>query len=192
MSAYTDTPELRLQRLAYEGDAAGAAALLAHDSEPARRPAQDPRAGPPLIAAAQARGGDPLAVTRLLLAHGADPNARDRQSTALIAAIEAGRRDVALALLAHGADPNAATARTSPLLAALQRGAGALVSDLLAAGADPNLTPGRLTPLELAVYLGRDSAIPALLEAGARVDRARGSNPSADTPRQESSTCPRP
>ena len=51
---------------------------------------------------------DELDGLRLLLAHGADPDARIGKTTALILAVQEGREAVAHALLDAGADPNAA------------------------------------------------------------------------------------
>ena len=70
-----------------------------------------------------------MAVLELLLAHGADANARQQGGwTALQAAAQNGNRPMAELLLAHGADPSLrADNNQTPLDMALSHGHGELV-----------------------------------------------------------------
>jgi ankyrin repeat protein len=89
----------------FAGDAERLATLLAAD--PARAHARHPRdGGSPLhvLASRNVGGCEPL--IDLLLAHGADREARNNDGqTALQLAIREGADEVAAALLRHGADP---------------------------------------------------------------------------------------
>ncbi len=95
-----------------------------------------------------------IAEVRRLLDAGAPIDAKQERSgwTALIAAIRAGKTDVATLLLERGANPNAAgLTGYTPLMAATQQGNVALLRILLLRGANPNqATPKGLTPLMLA------------------------------------------
>lgn len=91
------------------------------------------------------------AIVKMLLAHGADPNARsqnDLANTPIHAAAAGGSRslDALRTLLAHGADVNAAQhGGYTALHAAAQNGDRAMVDLLLSSGADPTFrsTDGR-------------------------------------------------
>jgi ankyrin repeat protein len=81
-----------------------AAQLLLEHGAPVDAVAKNPQANQPLHAAL-ALGRNPETI-RLLLAAGADPNARQTAGyTALFSAAAANRRDLAEILIEHGADP---------------------------------------------------------------------------------------
>lgn len=147
--------------------------------------------------------GDPLnetdgmAVVRLLLAKGANPNMQvwlrpakqrggtlSRGTTPLIAAADSGDVEVLRLLLEHGADANHMQADLQTAVSALA-GAGAPQEQLLeglqllvAAGADVNVraVPHHLqrtrggTPLHYAVRARNDKVVEALVAAGANID----------------------
>ena len=144
----------------------------------------------PLMAAA--RGGGAAAVT-LLLAHGADPDARDgwRRQTALMMA--AGNHEphagVVRILLAHGADVHARSrsAAEAPFAGGGMRAVGGMaalhfaarqndaesVRLLLGAGARVDeRAPGGTTPLRMAIDHGYYDLVDLLLEGGANPDAA--------------------
>ena len=76
------------------------------------------------VLSAAVRRGD-LAMTRLLLEHGADPNLSEEgapRGLSLWIAVNDGQRDIARLLLAHGADPNAdVDSSGTPMLQALAK-----------------------------------------------------------------------
>ena len=136
-------------------------------------------------------------MTRLLLRYGADPNGQDARSvTALMAASQAGAKDVVEALLAHGAEPDIFFAITSrdreavekmlatdpdchkseavtPVILAAASGDRAIVESLLKAGADPNEQQHQWmqdSPLVTAVSHRHEHLVPLLLEYGADVN----------------------
>lgn len=85
-----------------------------------------------------ARQGDPESA-RLLLGAGADPNAKQPDSTsALVLAAHSDNGPVARVLVESGADANATGSGYSALHAAILRGDSELVKALLAHGANPN------------------------------------------------------
>ena len=90
----------------------------------------------PLHWAAEMGGAEHV---RLLLQHGADPDAKNLVgSTPLLIAAKFGKTDIAVALLEDKADPNHANAAgITPLIFAAQRGHADIVKALLKAGADP-------------------------------------------------------
>ena len=139
-------------------------------------------------------------MTRLLLCYGADPNARDpRGVTALMAASQAGNKEVVEALLANGAEPDIFFAITSrdrkavarmleadpdchksefvtPMILAVVAGDASIVENLLEAGADPNEEQHRWmqdSPLVAAVAQRHEHLVPLLLDYGAEVNPCR-------------------
>lgn len=114
-------------------------------------------------------------LTRLLLAHGADPNlpgGAEDEGLPLCAAACWNHTDSVAALLAAGADPDQPEpphprehgSGTPPLLWAVRNGHRETVDLLLEAGADPNI-PG--TPLTIAARSGRLGIVRSLLTHGA-------------------------
>lgn len=165
------TPDDQLRIATVQNDSAAAAKAIAAG---ASVNAPGPSGTTPLMSAAMF--GKP-AIVRLLLAKGADPNARspDYEGNALNVAFSRmngmallGRDDdptpakraqamaVVKALLDAGANPNIAvkiaTQSMTPLMQASQAGMADLVKLLLEGGADPNMTnAGRYTVLDYAV-----------------------------------------
>ena len=140
---------------------------------------------PPLLHAAR---NDCADVASALMAHGADPNARDSDgTTALILAARYNHHNVACALLSGGACPNATNASGSTALAFaagsffFNRCDDAMTLLLLQHGADPNIAAadGRsygsscddglkcITPLMHAARFCRLDVTRALLQHGA-------------------------
>jgi ankyrin repeat protein len=105
-----------------------------------------------------------------LLAEEPDVNGRDATGrTALVEAIDGGRRAAVYLLLNNGADVNAGTTGyypTTPLRAAIERGDVAIVRRLIRAGAD--LRVG--SPLCRAAQLGNLKLVDLLLDKGAPPD----------------------
>lgn len=126
----------------------------------------------PLMQAAR-RGK--LEVVRLLLASGADANAREVNGgqTALMWAIAERHAEVAAALIAGGADVQAQSkGGATALTFAAQQGDEHSARLLLAAGAEPNekLQRSGFTPLIIASILGHESLAVLLLDNGADAD----------------------
>ncbi len=106
---------------------------------------------------------------RMLLAGGADPNARTGTGdTPLHMAVWHGHRAIVELLLANGADPNAAgEGGETPLHLAARRGEGAVAELLLAAGAKADVEDSEgKTPLEQAVSACHKATIKTLLAHG--------------------------
>ena len=142
------------------GDVAAITAVLDRDPSRAGRP--DAQGVPPLFWVAS-YGQRPL--VELLLARGADPNARSPFGTALHGAVIGGHPDVILALVGNGADVNGGgDARVPPLVLAARRGQASSASALLKAGAsvDARDAAGN-TALLLAASYGHESIVRALL-----------------------------
>jgi ankyrin repeat protein len=119
-------------------------------------------------------------VAELLLAAGADPNARAdaNASTPLHLAVSGGYRDVVERLLAHGANPNATATinrrDTTPLMLAATDGNDDIALLLLQRKADPNLKDDEgNTPLIRAIDANKVAVVRALLAHGANPEAKR-------------------
>ena len=124
----------------------------------------------PLVDAA--RRGDHAAV-RALIAQRSDVNATGVDgATALHAAVDADRLDIADTLLRAGANASAGDRYgVTPLYLASVNGNADMIRRLLDAGVDPNTAdPGGETALMTAARTGGPAALRVLLERGARVD----------------------
>jgi nucleoside phosphorylase/ankyrin repeat protein len=134
------------------------------------------RAGAILTAAA--KHGN-LAMLELLLAAGADPNAKDGERTALNCAVERRSADLVRALLERGADPNQGLGRirnypATNLVIAAWNGDLKILTDLLANDADVTPTTiNGVTALMLAAVKGYEACVRALLAKGADVTAKR-------------------
>jgi uncharacterized protein len=109
-------------------------------------------------------------VVPLLLAKGADVNARDDSGvTALYTAVSNHHPDLVSLLLDHGADANVEVmpSKMTPLCRAAQQGNIPLMSLLLAHGAHINAEPLQSAPLVGAVRSKQPDALRFLLERGA-------------------------
>lgn len=129
-----------------------------------------------------------LEVAKLLLAKGADVNARAQGGyTPLhVASGNYGNGHVAALLLANGADVNAKDRRGTPLAAAALAGKLEVVKLLLSQGADPNVVDSNgHRPLDLIISVGtwydrHDEIFIRILEAGASLaPPERGHSPIA-------------
>ncbi|HET9272543.1 MAG TPA: ankyrin repeat domain-containing protein [Vicinamibacterales bacterium] len=124
----------------------------------------------PLVDAADR--GD-LPAVRTLLTQKADVNAaREDGLTALHAAVNADRLDIAEALLRAGANASAKDRYgLTPIYLASLNGSVPLIQRLLEAGADPNaVDPGGETALMTATRTGAVGAMRLLIDRGAQVD----------------------
>ena len=118
---------------------------------------------------------------RLLIAAGAEPNLRAKDSvsgeTALLFAARKGRTQNVIALLRAGADPNLASLSSglTALVYMAARGSVQGVAALLAAGANADVVdtaPAEMlcasyTPMRAAIKLGNPNVLPTLLRGGA-------------------------
>ena len=124
-----------------------------------------------------AAAGGHRKVVKLLLAAGAEVDARDRGvaalgtyggNTALTLALENGHADIAAVLLDAGADPNARGGESNALGAAAERGMVGMVRRLIALGADVDGKPSSGWPPLLSALTNRKQvAARTLIEAGA-------------------------
>lgn len=123
-----------------------------------------------------------LAIVDLLLAHGADVDARDEATgaTALVQAVRRGQQGIVQALLRAGASPELADGRAGEdaLGAAAMAGQGAVAEALLAGGARPSARTlelachaGQLDLAARCVAAGIDPATTDALAAACRVGR---------------------
>ena len=165
--------DVALQRAVIQGDVTAVTHLLKLGANANAVPplsALDQRT--PLVIAC-ASGG--LAIIKLLIAGGADVNAKNGDITPLLAATRdtwSGRFDVVMTLLNHGADVLALDkARGSALHGAARSNDAALLQILLEAGADINLVDAEnYSALARAVQAGQTDNVFALLKAGAAYD----------------------
>jgi ankyrin repeat protein len=125
----------------------------------------------PLMKAARSGTED---IARLLIARGADVNAKDGDSsTALEAAIRNGHEALAALLLEAKADPNVVNKyQQSALTNAVAAGNVALTERLLKAKAKPELPGLVLTPMMFAAFAGNGDLIRLLVRYGADVNFA--------------------
>lgn len=119
-----------------------------------------------------ASGGGKIDNVKLLLAHGAQVNAKNAEGgTPLLVAIERHNDEVVECLLANGANPNdklLAPPGLNALCMAAQRGYLRILKALLDAGANTNARAGDgSTPLINAAFKGHSDAARTLLEYGA-------------------------
>jgi ankyrin len=129
-------------------------------------------ASTPLHCAAMA-GNSAAGVMKLLLTHGADIHATDREGkTALHIASKGGYGGIVMTLLEHGAATEITDAAGySPLYYAAQHGFVKIAQLLLQAGADPDAGGGMSTPLGVALLRHHSTVVEALIAGGADPDR---------------------
>ena len=113
-------------------------------------------------------------IAALLLAHGADVNAKDLwKDTPLYAAAIRDNREMAALLLAHGADVNAKNYGNTPLHEAAHHNSEEVAALLIENGADVNAEvgmSGRGTPLHAAARRNSEEVAALLLANGADVN----------------------
>ena len=117
-----------------------------------------------------------LDVAKLLIAGGANVNARDEYGASIVMrSTDTGNAEIVKALIDAGADVNVANAyKITPLASAAEQGHLDIVRLLLASGAKVNArnTAGG-TALQVAVLRGYGEIVRALIDAGADVKRDR-------------------
>lgn len=132
-------------------------------------PSIAPSGAPPLLACAQ---GGAVSAVQMLIARGADVNAKDswRGQTALMWAAAENHADLITVLLAGGAAVDARSIGTfTALMFAVRQDAREAARLLIAAGADVNLTgPNGQDVLRLAITNRHYTLAATLLDAGAR------------------------
>jgi ankyrin repeat protein len=129
----------------------------------------------PLLALANspASNGDVIAIARLLMAAGADPNADDGHGGTPLYDTIPSHEDLALLLIDHGANVNTKTAGkvdSATGFTPLHQAAGhpKVIAVLLAKGADVKAATGdAATPLHAATLVGDAESVRLLLAAGA-------------------------
>ena len=165
--------DVALQRAVIQGDITAVTHLLKLGANAnAVPPPSAPDQRTPLVIAC-ASGG--LAIIKLLIASGADVNAKNGDITPLLAATRdtwSGRFDVVVTLLQHGANVLALDkAGVSALHGAARSTDAALLQQLLEAGADINqVDVENYSALARAVQAGQTDNVFALLKAGAAYD----------------------
>ena len=119
-------------------------------------------------------------LVRLLLAHGASANAKDKAGTALMRAARMGNSSVVDLLLGAGANPNFRNDNGTALYLAAEEGHADVVQELLRSGADVN-AGHRFggSPLVAAADQGHLSIVKILLAAGADPHATDSSNENA-------------
>lgn len=124
--------------------------------------------GTPLAAALNLRYESTIFM-RLLLKHGANPNAKECGSLPLTMAIEKGDISAVRLLLDHKADTNLSNnCGETPLLAAIKKNSFDYVNLILEHGAKPNTTDHfKNIPLMCAIEKGNYQIVKALLQRGA-------------------------
>jgi ankyrin repeat protein len=161
-------------------DAEALAHLLREDPKRANAVGNESMA--PLHLALLDSRSDPKPVMELLLAAGANPNAKNESGdTPLMMSIKFGRRDLVEALIAKGAKPDekGSTGRT-PLRLAASQGHVEIAELLISKGANVNaLDDARDTPLIAAVAQGRLEIAELLISKGADVNAFDGARATA-------------
>jgi nucleoside phosphorylase/ankyrin repeat protein len=154
--------------VSHEGQSEVVKALLARG---ALKTLPAARVGPLVVSAAN-NGGQ--ATLEVVLAAGADPNAKDGEKTALTCAVEKRHLGMVQVLLGSGGDPNAGGGKlfyketATNLMIAAKNADSKIVDALLSNGADVTpTTTNRITALMLAAASGSEACIRALLAKGA-------------------------
>jgi len=150
---------------ATEGDIEKVKSLLAEIPELVN--AEDDDEKTPLQYAAEAGHKD---IVELLIARGADVNAKVTDGAPLHYAAHFGHKDIAELLIARGADVNAKMYHGTPLHCAAQRGHKDIVEFLIVNGADVNAKVTDGTPLHYAAQRGHKDIAELLIARGADVN----------------------
>ncbi|KAL6894616.1 hypothetical protein ACP4OV_008714 [Aristida adscensionis] len=119
--------------------------------------------------------GGNLPVVRYLLAHGADLHQESHVEgqegiTALHAAAEKGRCEIAKFLISRGAHVDGKSCRMTPLHFAIAGGHDNILKILLEHHADPNKVIVQSTPVDIALRVPSLSCLKLLIEAGAELN----------------------
>jgi hypothetical protein len=122
-----------------------------------------------------------LEITKLFLAAGINPDARDEEGATVLQAVQAGDMGIIEALLNNGADVNAHDAKgSSALYLAILIGDNESARILVRKGADVNASNNEgETPLMIAALKGYPDNVKLLLDAGANLNAKdkRGETP---------------
>lgn len=158
----------------YQHDAGRVAELLSSGTDPNALLDEQPYWAPLEAAIEEVDFGAPMEIVQLLIQHGADVNAWDKEHTLtpLLAATKWNNREAIKLLLAAGADPNVTnTERVSPLRWAIENDDLEIATLLLRHGADKTIDSlggfEGVPPLALAASKLNLSIIELLLKAGA-------------------------